>query len=55
MVGNILIAVSIIFTLAETAYFGWNWVPESAKEWIADGIGVLIFLAGISVRCYHHA
>ena len=34
---------AMLFGLAETAYFGWNWLPKSGAEVICDGITLVIF------------
>ena len=36
--------LAVIFGLAETAYFGWNFSPKSPEEMICDGI-TLVLLA----------
>jgi len=49
MNGTIFI-FAIIFGLVETAYFGWNFTPQSDAEMICDGItmaiGAMAFLGG---------
>lgn len=35
---------SIVFSFSETAYFGYNFLPQSRAEVICDGIGILTFL-----------
>lgn len=34
--------MAIGFGWAETAYFGWNFLPQSPEEVIADGITLLL-------------
>jgi len=38
-----LIFLAILYAFTETAYFGWNWSPQSDAEVIADGIVFLLF------------
>jgi len=33
---------AIIFGIIETAYFGWNFTPQSDAEMICDGITMII-------------
>lgn len=33
---------SVFFGTVETAYFGWNFTPQSESELICDGISILI-------------
>ena len=33
-------SMGLIFSLIETAYFGWNWNPKSGAEVIADGLAM---------------
>lgn len=35
--------LSLIFGWMETAYFGWNFTPQSDAELICDGITLLLF------------
>lgn len=35
-------AIGLLFGLAETAYFGWNFWPQSPAEMICDGIALAI-------------
>jgi hypothetical protein len=35
---------SVLFALAETAYFGWNWSAASDAERTADAVAGLIFI-----------
>lgn len=38
-----VIFLALMFSLFETAYFGWNLTPQSDAEMICDGISLLIF------------
>ena len=40
-------AIGFIYGLAETAYFGWNAMPASPAEILADGITGVIFALGL--------
>jgi hypothetical protein len=33
---------AVLFWLAQNSYFGWNWLPKSDAEMIADGITYLL-------------
>lgn len=35
--------IAIGYGFAENAYFGWNIIPQSDAEMIADGIGLILF------------
>ena len=37
-----IVFFSVSFGLMETAYFGWNFTPQSDAEMICDGITILI-------------
>jgi len=43
---NNLMKLGIIFWILETAYFGWNWRPQSQTETICDYIAFGVFLIG---------
>ena len=45
--GALIWAVGMAFLLAETIYFGSNWLPQSAAESVCDFIGALICTAGL--------
>lgn len=30
------------YIVAETGHFGWNIIPKTDAEWIADGMGLLL-------------
>lgn len=48
-IGVILVLVSLVFGGVSTAYFGFNWHPQSTAEWICDGITVAINLLGFAL------
>ena len=37
-----ILILAIIFGVTETAFFGWNSLPESPAEVVCDGITMLI-------------
>ena len=39
--------LALFFGTAETAYFGWNMLPQSPAEMICDGITVLLVALAI--------
>lgn len=39
-------AVAAVFWLAETWYFGWNWMAQSQAEVVCDTIAVAFFAYG---------
>lgn len=46
MTGLAIVIFAELFFLAETAYFGWNWEPQSEAEHKADKIGAAIMYFG---------
>lgn len=43
--------IAILWFLVENQFFGWNAMPQSANELLADGIGyILVSLAVIAGR-----
>lgn len=38
----ILLASAIILSISETAYFGWNWYPQSTAEFICDTVCIML-------------
>jgi hypothetical protein len=47
--GLVIWAIGFCFIVFETIYFGSNWWPESAPEWICDIIGGSVCAAGLIV------
>ena len=35
--------IAVFFGLVETAFFGWNFFPQSAAEVVCDGITMILF------------
>lgn len=46
--------VGMFFWWEETAYFGWNMLPQSPAEVICDGIAALIFALACLKRTNVH-
>jgi hypothetical protein len=44
----LILYFAIIFTIVETAYFGWNMRPQSNAEIICDAISVGLCIWGVS-------
>lgn len=42
--------LALIFFFEQNIYFGWNAVPHSDAELIADGIGMLLFALSFLAR-----
>lgn len=42
-----IVLIGILFGLIETAYFGWNFFPQSNAEIICDRIAILITVQGL--------
>lgn len=42
-----LYVIAGIYWLSETAYFGWNWSPQSSAEVVADGIAMILLALAI--------
>ncbi len=38
----IVFGIGLFFSITETAYFGWNFAPQSEAELICDGLSSLI-------------
>lgn len=47
---TIFIVGGLIWGLLTTAYFGWNMVPESTAEYVADGMTIIFVFAGFLLR-----
>jgi hypothetical protein len=47
--GLLIIILSWVFNLAETAYFGWNERALSPAEHICDFISLCIFIYGVHI------
>jgi predicted negative regulator of RcsB-dependent stress response len=45
-IGISIVYFSIFFSLATTAYFGWNWTSQSQAEKITDAISIGLFGLG---------
>lgn len=43
-------SLAIIFSLIETAHFGWNKFPQSDAEFICDGIAVILIALAIKSK-----
>lgn len=39
--------LALAFFIEENSYFGWNMLPHSDAELIADGIGLILFSLAI--------
>jgi hypothetical protein len=50
--GNLMIG-AIVFGLAQTIYFGFNWIPKTTAEWVCDGITVAMLVIGSSIYNRH--
>ena len=50
--GFILILIAVVFSFAETAYFGNNWTPQTPAEKICDCLAILIWVRGVYLLCY---
>ena len=46
VLGFALIILSIILCIAESAHFGWNFLPGSRNELISDLFCVALFIVG---------
>lgn len=44
---QIILLLGIIFWIAETWYFGWNWDPKSAAEKFCDAVATLLLFYGM--------
>jgi len=34
--------IAVLFGTIETAYFGWNWIPQSDAEVVADMVSLAL-------------
>lgn len=44
--GPIILIIGLLFGLAETWYFGWNWLPTNNLEFLCDLCTVFIASIG---------
>lgn len=52
LTGFALLVAGYLFTVLETAYFGWNMTPQSNAEATCDHVGGLMVLAGCFVLMF---
>jgi hypothetical protein len=45
-----IVAIALLWGILENCYFGWNWLPGSDAELIADGIGFLLWALAFGRR-----
>lgn len=45
-IGNLLMTIALIFWIAETRFFGGNFLPQTREEYFADGFSPLIWGIG---------
>lgn len=50
--GLLLMFLGLFFGIAETIYFGSNWLPESRAEFICDAISLMIAGGGEALLIY---
>lgn len=48
-VGHFLIVLSVIFAIMETHYFGNNFWPSCAAEWVADLVSLSMSISGARI------
>lgn len=44
-----LLLVLVVWHMASTAFFGWNYLPQSGEEFVCDGlliVGLLVVVWG---------
>ena len=46
----IFVITGLVFNLAETAWFGWNWEPSCAAERACDHVSS--FMVTFGIACY---
>ena len=42
--------IAVFFGFAETAYFGWNTLPNSPEELICDGITLILMVLALKYK-----
>ena len=52
---KVVFLIALFYAFFETAYFGWNAIPQSPEEVICDGIAFAILAMGFMTKAQEAA